>query len=111
MHLQQVRLQIAPPNLHYTRELRCSTPVVITFTPRSTGVQVVQERGHIFLLTDLMLVCEKLSPKELEVAGPNGPDMWLLYPPLAGKHLRVAPVDGELSADAPCELPLIRHGI
>ena len=78
---------------------------------RATGVEVVQERGHIFLLTDLMLVCEKMSPKELEVAGPNGPDMWLLYPPLAGKHLRVAPVDGELSADASCELLLIRHGI
>ena len=39
---------------------------------------------------------ESTMPKELEVAGPNGPDMWLLYPPLAGKHLRVAPVDGKL---------------
>ncbi|TBU34517.1 hypothetical protein BD311DRAFT_773593 [Dichomitus squalens] len=93
MKPKQVRLQIAPPNLHYTRELRCSTSVVINFISRSTGAQVVQERGHIFLLTDLMLVCEKMSPKELEVAGPNGADMWLLYPPLAGKHLRVAPVD------------------
>ncbi|KAI1793944.1 hypothetical protein LXA43DRAFT_884779 [Ganoderma leucocontextum] len=93
MKPKQVRLQIAPPNLHYTRELCCSTPVTISLTPRSTGVEVVQERGHIFLLTDLMLVCEKMSPKELEVAGPNGPDMWLLYPPLAGKHLRVAPLD------------------
>ncbi|KAI0778579.1 hypothetical protein BD413DRAFT_601314 [Trametes elegans] len=93
MKPKQVRLQIAPPNLHYTRELRCSTPVVISFTPRSTGVEVVQERGHILLLTDLMLVCERMSPKEREVAGRDGPDMWLLYPPLTGKHLRVAPVD------------------
>ncbi|KAI0756608.1 hypothetical protein C8Q80DRAFT_1264647 [Daedaleopsis nitida] len=93
MKPKQVRLQIAPPNLHYTRELRCSTPVVLSFTPRSTGTEVVQERGHVFLLTDLMLVCEKMSPKEMEVAGRDGPDMWLLYPPLAGKHLRVAPVD------------------
>ncbi|KAI0800876.1 hypothetical protein C8Q74DRAFT_1364547 [Fomes fomentarius] len=93
MKPKQVRLQIAPPNLHYTRELRCSTSVVMTFTPRSTGVEIVQERGHVFLLTDLMLVCEKMTPKEMEVAGPGGSDMWLLYPPLAGKHLRVAPVD------------------
>ncbi|KAI0639797.1 hypothetical protein C8Q77DRAFT_1214236 [Trametes polyzona] len=93
MKPKQVRLQIAPPNLHYTRELRCSTPVVISFTPKSTGVEVVQERGHIFLLTDLMLVCERMSPKEVEMAGRDGPDMWLLYPPLTGKHLRVAPVD------------------
>ena len=58
-------------------------------------MEVGQERGHILLLTDLMLVCEKMSPKEQEIAGPNGPDMWLLYPPLAGKHLRVAIVDGQ----------------
>ncbi|KAL7285205.1 hypothetical protein ACG7TL_000298 [Trametes sanguinea] len=93
MKPKQVRLQISPPTLHYTRELRCSTPVVITFTPRATGVEIVQERGHILLLTDLMLVCERMSPKELETAGRDGPDMWLLYPPLTGKHLRVAPVD------------------
>ena len=68
---------------------------MISFTPRSTGVQVVQERGHVFLLTDLMLVCEKMTPKEMEAAGRDGPDMWLLSPPLAGKHLRVALVDGE----------------
>ena len=54
----------------------------------------MQERGHVFLLTDLMLVGEKMTPKEMEAAGRDGPDMWLLYPPLAGKHLRVAPVDG-----------------
>ncbi|KAI9060198.1 hypothetical protein FKP32DRAFT_1668235 [Trametes sanguinea] len=93
MKPKQVRLQISPPTLHYTRELRCSTPVVITFTPRATGVEIVQERGHILLLTDLMLVCERMSPKEIEAAGRDGPDMWLLYPPLTGKHLRVAPVD------------------
>ncbi|KAI0361189.1 hypothetical protein OH77DRAFT_1390630 [Trametes cingulata] len=93
MKPKQVRLQIAPPNLHYTRELRCSTPVVITFTPRSTGVELVQERGHILLLTDLMLVCERMAPEERAAAGRDGPDMWLLYPPLTGKHLRVAPVD------------------
>ncbi|KAI0673528.1 hypothetical protein C8Q78DRAFT_969215, partial [Trametes maxima] len=93
MNPKQVRLQIAPPNLHYTRELRCSTPVVLSFTPRATGAEVLHERGHIFLLTDLMLVCERMAPQEREAAGRDGPDMWLLYPPLTGKHLRVAPVD------------------
>ncbi|KAI0830707.1 hypothetical protein BC628DRAFT_893757 [Trametes gibbosa] len=93
MKPKQVRLQISPPNLHYTRELRCSTPVIMSITPKATGVEVVQERGHIFLLTDLMLVCERMSQKEMETAGRDGPDMWLLYPPLTGRHLRVAPVD------------------
>lgn len=74
---------------------------MISFTPHATGIEVVQERGHILLLTDLMLVCERMSEKEREVAGRDGPDMWLLYPPLTGKHLRVAPVDGE-SGQAHC---------
>ncbi|KAH9858197.1 hypothetical protein C2E23DRAFT_170700 [Lenzites betulinus] len=93
MKPKQVRLQISPANLHYTRELRCSTPVHMSITPKATGVQVVQEHGHIFLLTDLMLVCERMTQKEMESFGRDGPDMWLLYPPLTGKHLRVAPVD------------------
>lgn len=62
--------------------------------PRSTGVEVTQERGHVFILTDLLLMCERMSSQDRASGGPDGPDMWLLYPPLAGKHLRVAPVDG-----------------
>lgn len=73
--------------------------MVISFTPRATGVEFVKERGHVFLLTDLMLVCEKMTPKEMEAFGGDGADMWLSYPPLAGKHLRVAPVDGEQHTD------------
>ena len=65
---------------------------VVRFTPRSTGVEVVHRQGHLFLLSDLFLVCERMSPEERGQNGPDGPDMWLLYPPLAGKHLRVAPV-------------------
>ena len=92
--LQQVRLQINPPNLHYSREIRVSADVVLNLVPRSTGIEVTQERGHLFILTDLLLMCERMTPQEQSRYGPDGPDMWLLYPPLAGKHLRVAPVDG-----------------
>ncbi|KAK7694812.1 hypothetical protein QCA50_002000 [Cerrena zonata] len=91
---KQVRLQISPPTLPYTRELRISADAVFNLIPRSTGIQVTQERGHIFILTDLLLICERMSREEFSRFGPDGPDMWLLYPPLAGKHLRVAPVDG-----------------
>lgn len=80
--------------MHYTRELRISADVVLNLIPRSTGVEVIQERGHLFILTDLLLICERMTREEAARGGPDGPDMWLLYPPLAGKHLRVAPVDG-----------------
>ena len=89
---QQVKLQISPPTLTYTRELCASTDVFMQFVPRSTGLEVIQERGHVFLLTDLLLMCERMLPHEMAERG--SADMWLLYPPLAGKHLRVEPVDG-----------------
>lgn len=63
-------------------------------TPRSTGIEVAQERGHVYLLTDLFLMCERMLPHEIAQRGPNGPEMWLLYPPLAGKHLRVEELEG-----------------
>lgn len=55
---------------------------------------ITQELGHVFILTDLLLICERMTPQELARSGPDGADMWLLYPPLAGKHLRVAPAEG-----------------
>lgn len=74
--------------------MRVSADVVLKLVPRSTGVEVTQERGHVYILTDLLLMCERMTPQEQAQYGPDGPDMWLLYPPLAGKHLKVAPVEG-----------------
>ena len=71
-----------------------SVDVYMQVTPRATGVEVAQERGHVYILTDLLLMCEHMLPHEMAERGPNGPDMWLLYPPLAGKHLRVEAVEG-----------------
>jgi hypothetical protein len=85
---------MAPPGLKYTRELRLSVDVVIRLTPKSTGVEVIHRQGHVFLLSDLFLVCEKMTPEERSQGGQGGPDMWLCYPPLAGKVLRVSEVTG-----------------
>ncbi|KAI0788546.1 hypothetical protein C8Q75DRAFT_719820 [Abortiporus biennis] len=93
-----LRLQISPPTLHYTRELRLSADALFRLVPRSTGVEIVQERGHVFILTDLLLICERMTREEQARFGSEGPDMWLLYPPLAGKHLRVAAVEGSATA-------------
>ena len=107
---QQVKLQIAPPNLTYTRELRLSASVVLSIIPRSTGMEVIQERGQLFILTDLFLIGERMTREESSRFGPGGPDTWLLYPPLAGKHLRVEPVDGSGQCTSRCCLPsLISH--
>ncbi|KII93560.1 hypothetical protein PLICRDRAFT_49601 [Plicaturopsis crispa FD-325 SS-3] len=94
MKPKSVRLQMNPSTLTYTRELRVSTDVLIRLTPRATGEEVVHRHGHIFILSDLFLVCERMTPSERARAGVNGPDMWLCYPPLAGKVLRVSEVPG-----------------
>jgi hypothetical protein len=88
-----VRLQMVPPTLTFLREMQLSADVVIRLTPRATGEQVVHRLGHIFILSDLFLVCERMTPAEKAKAGGDGPDMWLLYPPLAGKVLRVSEAD------------------
>ncbi|KAH7911951.1 hypothetical protein BJ138DRAFT_1149486 [Hygrophoropsis aurantiaca] len=98
MEPKQVRLQMAPPTLPYARELRASVNVVIRFTPQATGVEVVHRYGHVYVLSDLFLVCEKMSLEDRASMANNGPDMWLCYPPLSGKVLRVSEVSGQDNA-------------
>lgn len=82
-----------PPNLQFTRSIRFEADVTIYFTPRSTGKEVVHQRARIVLLTDLFLMCELASPEEQPT---EAPDMWLCYPPLAGKHLFASEMPGQL---------------
>lgn len=101
---QACKLQMNPPTLPFTRSLRASQDVSIYFTPSSTGQQVIHARAHVFVLSDLFLVSEwmdasdkaakaqQVAREQPERVGQGGPmpEMWLCYPPLAGKHLQVA---------------------
>ncbi|KAK4048281.1 hypothetical protein OIO90_005900 [Microbotryomycetes sp. JL221] len=97
---KKCKLQIAPPGLNFIRQIRKSTDVSISFVPSSDTQrqQVVYRHAHIILLTDLFLVCQHMSNEERQRQqqqqtnhsfGEDGPDMWLMFPPLAGKHLKV----------------------
>jgi hypothetical protein len=85
---------MSPPNLTFTRRVRFSSDVAINFTPRSTGVEVHHLNAHIFLLTDLFLICERMSDEERRMPGNEAADMWLLYPPLSAKHLIALDLEG-----------------
>jgi|SRR5712672_189401 len=91
---QPVRLQISSPSLPYARNMRIGVDTVVHFIPRSTGVEVNHSHGRVFILSDLFLLCEKMAPGERSTSSP-GADMWLLYPPLAGKHLKLTRVEDE----------------
>ncbi|KAF8807492.1 hypothetical protein BYT27DRAFT_7138428 [Phlegmacium glaucopus] len=97
MTSKAVKLHMSPPSLTFTREIRTSSDVLIRFTPRATGVEVIHRQGHIFLLSDLFLVCERIAPEDRTSVGENA-DMWLCYPPLAGKVLRVSEIIGQDNA-------------
>lgn len=104
---QMVRLQINPPALPFARQLRCSAAVEISFTPSSTGRPVVHRRGHIYLLSDLFLMCEYMEEKDrlqkaAESTDGRRPDLWLSYPPLAGKHLSAQPGPTRAYSSCPC---------
>ncbi|KAF9240863.1 hypothetical protein BU15DRAFT_87438 [Melanogaster broomeanus] len=98
MQPKQVRLQMAPPSLPYTRELRASVEVVIRFTPKATGVEVVHHHGHVYILSDLFLMCERMTPEERASRGVGGASMHLCYPPLSGKVLKVTDLPGQDNA-------------
>ena len=95
---------MSPSNLPFDRFLRSSHDVTVYLTPRCTGQQVVHSRGHVFILSDLFLLADwmdamdkaakaqQVAREQPERVGQGGPmpEMWLSYPPLAGKHLSVA---------------------
>ncbi|WVF70066.1 hypothetical protein IAT40_004853 [Kwoniella sp. CBS 6097] len=104
MKPKKCKLQMNPSTLPFTRSLRSSHDVTIYFTPNSTGQHVIHRRAHIFILSDLFLVAEwmevsdkaakavQVAQEQPERVGQGGPmpEMWLSYPPLAGKVLMVA---------------------
>ncbi|KAI0051674.1 hypothetical protein FA95DRAFT_1586995 [Auriscalpium vulgare] len=93
MQPKQVRLQINPANLPYVREVRMGVDVSIRLVPRSTGASVHHPQGRIFILSDLFLVAERMTPAQ-KISNSTEADMWLLYPPLAGKHLKLSTAEG-----------------
>lgn len=103
MQPRACKLQMSPATLDFYRSIKRSIDAEVAFTPTSTNVDVKHSRGHVFVLTDLFLICEHM-PAEEKVAkaqevyrnqphriGDGGPmpELWLCYPPLAGRHLAV----------------------
>ncbi|GAA6005954.1 uncharacterized protein JCM10292_005625 [Rhodotorula paludigena] len=99
MQPRKCKLQMQPPNLPFSRQLRKAGDVAVSFVPSSDSSQrdVRHPRAMLILLTDLFLICQRISPSEAYHANQPGADLWLLYPPLAGKHLRVR--DGQASGE------------
>lgn len=92
-------LHLARPDLPFERRLRAATNVSIKLLPRS-GSAAAGGRGaewpnaHAVLLTDLFLVAVNMSPAQRAQQHAQGKhaSRSLLFPPLTGRHLVLAPV-------------------
>lgn len=97
MSPKHCRLLLAPPTLTYSRSLRYSSDAKFKIRPQSDPNREIETPfGRLILLTDLLMFCEYK-----EQSSPTHPAMWLMYPPLASKHLQVTPVvnDPEFAFD------------
>ncbi|KAH9814810.1 hypothetical protein DFH28DRAFT_1082592 [Melampsora americana] len=81
------QLHMAPSNLSFSRSIRLAGDASFFFCPKSDPtIQMTTTYGRLILLTDLLIFCESMTGSK--AAGEA--DMWLMYPPLAGKHLRIS---------------------
>ncbi|KZT44471.1 hypothetical protein SISSUDRAFT_21835 [Sistotremastrum suecicum HHB10207 ss-3] len=90
-----VNLNLTPANLPFTRQLLFAGDATIRIHPNNAAVERVHQRGLVFLTTDLFLLCETLSAGDREHEtgdSESSPDMWLCYPPLSLKVVKVAEI-------------------
>ncbi len=84
---QHFPLQMSLPGLPFTRMIRFSVGVVIRFPIRATGRKSIHPGTH-FLANGLVPRMRTDLRYGRVDCGPDDPDMYLSYPPLAEQHLR-----------------------
>ncbi|CAG8594118.1 10666_t:CDS:10 [Acaulospora morrowiae] len=78
-----IKVNLQPPHLPFYRELKLHDDFIVILP----DVYKAHVKAHLFLLSDLLLICQKLSPEEKK-KNPTK-EYWLLYPPMSGRHLSV----------------------
>ncbi|KAG9304606.1 hypothetical protein G9A89_020170 [Geosiphon pyriformis] len=99
---RNVKIALRPPNLPFQREIRLHDNFIVIIQHED---QPIMHKAHLFLLTDLLLICQILNPEEKQ-KNPNF-EFFLLYPPLSGKHLTVKDLVG--SKDDLLELKVMKR--
>ncbi|CAG8474727.1 5331_t:CDS:2 [Dentiscutata erythropus] len=80
---KQIKIDFLPPRLPFNREIILNADFTVYEDDESDS----SIRAHIFLLTDLLLVCQRLSPDEKQI-NPNK-EFYLLHPPFSGRYLSI----------------------
>ncbi|CAG8652666.1 776_t:CDS:2, partial [Acaulospora morrowiae] len=93
--VKKMSVSLLPPNLPFDRKIILYSDFVME-VPK---IQETESSGrayinaHVFLLTDLLLICQKIEP---EAKRENSDlEFYLLYPPLSGRHLTITDISSE----------------
>ncbi|CAG8482599.1 24866_t:CDS:2, partial [Gigaspora rosea] len=82
-----IKIDLLPPHLPFNRELILNADFAVTESDEFDNSSKVSVRAHLFLLTDLLLVCQRLSPEEKQI-NPNK-EFYLIHPPFSGRYLSI----------------------
>ncbi|CAG8472612.1 21924_t:CDS:10 [Racocetra persica] len=88
LNKKQIKIDLRPPRLPFNRELILDSDFTIVnedYESNSSPNNFV--RAHLFLLTDLLLICQQLSPEEKE--DNLNKEFNLLHPPFSGRYLSI----------------------
>ncbi|CAG8517835.1 11379_t:CDS:10 [Acaulospora morrowiae] len=88
---KQINIELLPSRLPFKRELILHDEFVVIF-PGDKQRASNQKQAHVFLLTDLLLICQKKSLDEKKQSQ-SDKEFWLTYPPLSGRHISVCDDD------------------
>lgn len=105
---KQCRLHLAPPTLIHSRTIKCQGDARFKVRPQSDPDREIETAsGRLILITDLLMFCEYKDP----FFPTKQPEMWLMYPPLASKHLQVSPSVNEANVFAFDVIAMSRESI
>ncbi|CAG8512777.1 15784_t:CDS:2 [Acaulospora colombiana] len=82
----KIKVELLPPHLPFKRELILHNEFVVMF-PDNKQRTNDQKQAHIFLLTDLLLICQKKDLDEKQIKSEK--EFWLMYTPLSGRHISI----------------------
>ncbi|CAG8485550.1 1692_t:CDS:2 [Gigaspora margarita] len=82
-----IKIDLLPPRLPFNRELILNADFAVNEDDEFDNSPKVSVRAHLFLLTDLLLVCQRLSPEEKQI-NPNK-EFYLIHPPFSGRYLSI----------------------
>ncbi|CAG8466495.1 7696_t:CDS:2 [Funneliformis caledonium] len=84
--LKSLNVVLTPPHLPFKREIvHHDDFIVVLHDGDSSNDHRAHVKAHLFLLTDLLLICQQFTPEE-RALNPSK-ELRLLYPPLSGRHL------------------------